>query len=182
MNRLILPLLFVLISISAGAQNISPSVFNSGKGSESQWLLYKNNDEALYKIITDKAFNLLDERKEKIDQLQTRTDWLNYQTELKEKYRESLNKFKKTPLNARVTGTLKRDNFTVEKIVFESHPGFYVTSCLFLPKKRQKPAPAVIYCSGHTNLGFRSEVYQRVILNLVNKGFIVFCIRPYWTR
>jgi cephalosporin-C deacetylase-like acetyl esterase len=178
MNRLVLPILFFLISISAFAQNISPSVFNSGKGSESQWLLYKNNDEALYKIITDKAFNLLDKRKEKIDQLQTRTDWLNYQTELKEKYRESLNKFKKTPLNARVTSTLKRDNYTVEKIIFESHPGFYVTSCLFLPKKRQKPAPAIIYCSGHTDLGFRSEVYQRVILNLVEKGFVVFAFDP----
>lgn len=178
MNRLVLPILFFLISISSFAQNISPSVFNSGKGSESQWLLYKNNDEALYKIITDKALNLLDKRKEKIDQLQTGVDWLNYQTELKEKYGESLKKFKKTPLNARITGTLKRDGFTVEKVIFESHPGFYVTSCLFLPKKRQKPAPAVIYCSGHTDLGFRSEVYQRVILNLVEKGFVVFAFDP----
>lgn len=178
MNRLILPQIFFLISTLTVAQNISPSVFNSGKGNESQWLLYKNNDEALYKIITDKALDLLDERKGKIDQLQTSADWLDYQTELKEKYGESLKKFKKTPLNARVTGTLKRDGFTVEKVVFESHPGFYVTSCLFLPKKRQKPAPAVIYCSGHTDLGFRSEVYQRVILNLVEKGFIVFAFDP----
>lgn len=178
MNRPIFLFLFFLISIATGAQNISPSVFNSGKGSENHWLLYKNNDEALYKIITDKAFALLDERKVKTDQLQTRADWLSYQTELKEKYGESLKKFTKTPLNARVTGTLKRDGFTVEKIVFESHPGFYVTSCLFLPKKRQKPAPAVIYCSGHTELGFRSEVYQRVILNLVEKGFVVFAFDP----
>lgn len=177
MNRPILPLLLLLISLSLGAQNISPSVFINN-GNNSEWLLYKNNDEALYKIITNSAFKLLDQRKEKINGLQTRADWLNYQTKLKEKYGESLKKFKKTPLNAQITGTLKRDNFTVEKIVFESQPGFYVTSCLFLPKKRQKPAPAVIYVSGHTDLGFRSDVYQRIILNLVDKGFIVFAFDP----
>ena len=178
MNRSVLPFLFLFISLSIGAQNISPSVFNSNKGRESQWLLYKNNNEALYNIITDRAFEMLGQRKEKIDHLQTSDDWVNYQDELKGKYGKSLEKFKKTPLNARITGTLKRDNFTVEKIVFESHPGFYVTSCLFLPKKRQKPAPAVIYCSGHTELGFRSETYQRVIINLVQKGFIVFAVDP----
>lgn len=45
---------------------------------------------------------------------------------------------------------------------------------MYIPNKRQKPAPAIIYCSGHTDLAFRSETYQHVILNLVEKGFIVF--------
>ncbi len=178
MKRLVIPFLFLFLALSAKTQNFSTSVFSNNRGNENQWLLYKNNDEALYKIITNEAFKILDERKEKINRLDSRQDWLDYQAELKEKYGESLNKFKKTPLRARVTGTLERDNFTVEKIVFESQPGFYVTSCLFLPKKRQKPAPAVIYCSGHTDLGFRSDVYQRVILNLVDKGFIVFAFDP----
>jgi hypothetical protein len=47
----------------------------------------------------------------------------------------SLVKFEKTPLNARTTGILERETFTVEKVLFESHPGFYVTAGLFLPKK-----------------------------------------------
>jgi cephalosporin-C deacetylase-like acetyl esterase len=178
MNRPILPLLFLLISFSVSAQNVSPSVFNANRGNETKWLLYKNNDEALYKIITDRAFDLLEQRKEKINQLQTQANWLKYQSELKQIYGKTLEKFKKTPLNPRITGTLERDDFKVEKILFESQPGFYVTSCLFLPKERQKPAPAVIYVSGHTELGFRSDVYQRVILNLVDKGFIVFAFDP----
>jgi hypothetical protein len=49
---------------------------------------------------------------------------------------------------------------------------------MFIPKKLTKPAPAVIYCSGHTELGFRSEVYQRVMINLVEKGFVVFAFDP----
>jgi cephalosporin-C deacetylase-like acetyl esterase len=49
---------------------------------------------------------------------------------------------------------------------------------MFIPKKLPKPAPAVIYCSGHTELGFRSDVYQRVMINLVEKGFVVFAFDP----
>ncbi len=118
------------------------------------------------------------ERTKKIETLQTKQDWLNYQESLKGKMFPSISKFERSTLNAKITGTLERENFTVEKILFESHPGFYVTVAMFLPKKRQNPAPCVIYCSGHTELGFRSEVYQRVIINLVEKGFIVFAFDP----
>ncbi len=37
---------------------------------------------------------------------------------------------KKTPLNAKVTGILDRDGYTVEKVIFESRPKFYVTAHL----------------------------------------------------
>ncbi len=38
-----------------------------------------------------------------------------------------------------------------EHIIFESQPGFYVTSTLFLPKsiKGNDKAPVILYCSGH---------------------------------
>jgi hypothetical protein len=36
--------------------------------------------------------------------------------------------------------------------------------------------PAIIYCSGHSATGYRS--YQKTILNLVNKGFVVFAFDP----
>jgi cephalosporin-C deacetylase-like acetyl esterase len=132
----------------------------------------------LYKIITTEAFTLLEQREQHIKNLASKTDWTNYQNELKSKFDASLAKFQKTPLNAKVTGKLERENFTVEKIIFESHPGFYVTAAMFIPKNLPKPAPAVIYCSGHTELGFRSDVYQRVMINLVEKGFVVFAFDP----
>ena len=47
----------------------------------------------------------------------------------------------KTPLNAKVTGTVERDAYTIEKIVFESRPGFLVTANLYLPKGDKKPRP-----------------------------------------
>jgi len=159
------------------AQEQSKSAFYSA-GNNRPWILYQNNNQVLYKIITNEAFTLLEQRELHIKNLASKTNWTNYQNELKSKFDASLAKFQKTPLNAKVTGKLERENFTVEKIIFESHPGFYVTAAMFIPKNLQKPAPAVIYCSGHTELGFRSDVYQRMMINLVEKGFVVFAFDP----
>ncbi|MBK6284398.1 MAG: acetylxylan esterase [Draconibacterium sp.] len=177
MKRTITFSILFLFVIQLFAQEPSKSVFYSA-GNNQTWILYKNNNQALYKIITNEAFTLLEQREQHIKNLSTKADWTNYQNELKSKFDASLVKFQKTPLNAKVTGKLERENFTVEKIIFESHPGFYVTAAMFIPKKLTKPAPAVIYCSGHTDLGFRSEVYQRVMINLVEKGFVVLAFDP----
>ena len=179
MNRLLFILFLVsgFVTISYSQQS-NYSVFSNNRGNENNWLLYKNNQEALYKIISNEALTMLQERSKEIKELQTQEEWLVYQNKIKTVFETSLKKFEKTPLQAKITGTIDRENFTVEKIIFESHPGFYVTGCMFLPRQRQNPAPAVIYVSGHTELGFRSETYQQVILNLVEKGFIVLAIDP----
>ena len=167
----------IISSIIGFAQETSESVFYS-QGNKKPWILYENNNQALYKIITNEAFDLLDKREARIKELNTKEDWKNYQQELSIKFKSPLEKFQKTPLNAKVTGKLERDKFTVEKIIFESHPGFFVTAAMFIPNELKKPAPAVIYCSGHTELGFRSDVYQKVMINLVEKGFVVFAFDP----
>lgn len=177
MKRTITFSILLLFVIQLFAQEPSKSVFYSA-GNNRSWTLYQNNNQALYKIITDEAFTLLEQREQHIKNLTTKEDWTNYQNELKIKFGASIAKFQKTPLNAKVTGKLERENFTVEKIIFESHPGFYVTAAMFIPKNLPKPVPAVIYCSGHTELGFRSDVYQRVMINLVEKGFVVFAFDP----
>jgi hypothetical protein len=83
-------------------------------------------------------------------------------------------------LNAKVLKIIEKDFYRVEHIVYESQPQFYVTSSLFIPKTvgKKDKAPVVIYCSGHSEDGYRSKVYQHVILNLVKKGFIVFAFDP----
>src|SRR4051794_26153841 len=37
------------------------------------------------------------------------------------------------PLHARVTGRLQSDTHTIEKVIFESLPGFYITANLYRP-------------------------------------------------
>ncbi|MEN8116204.1 MAG: acetylxylan esterase [Bacteroidota bacterium] len=179
MNRYsVILFIAILVSIYTTGQEKKYSVFHSNQGEDATWLAYSNNQEALYKTISEEAYRLLDKRTNKIATIEGKEQWLAYRENLRDKMFSSLDKFEKTPLNARITGTIERESYTVEKILFESHPGFFVTGCLFIPKERQEPAPAVIYCSGHTELAFRSETYQNVILNLVAKGFIVFGLDP----
>ncbi len=55
----------------------------------------------------------------------------------------------RTDLRAVVTKRFEHDTFTVENLHFQSRPGLYVTANLYVPKNLTKPAPAVLYVSGH---------------------------------
>lgn len=55
----------------------------------------------------------------------------------------------KTPLNAVIHGRIERDDYTVEKVIFESLPGHFVCGNLYLPKKHGGKIPAVINPHGH---------------------------------
>ena len=56
---------------------------------------------------------------------------------------------RKTPLNAVIHDRTERDDFTVDKVYFESIPGHYVTGLLFRPKDAEGKRPAVLCPHGH---------------------------------
>ncbi len=56
---------------------------------------------------------------------------------------------KKTDLKATVTGKVEHDDFTVEKLHYQSRPGLYVTGNLYIPRGLTKPAPTILYVCGH---------------------------------
>jgi cephalosporin-C deacetylase-like acetyl esterase len=55
----------------------------------------------------------------------------------------------KTDLKPVVTGKVEAADFLVEKLHFQSRPGLYVTANLYLPKRIEKPVPAILYLCGH---------------------------------
>ncbi len=55
----------------------------------------------------------------------------------------------KTPLNAIVHGRLEREEYLIEKVFFESRPGFFVTGNLYRPKKITGKVPGVLFAHGH---------------------------------
>jgi dienelactone hydrolase len=55
----------------------------------------------------------------------------------------------KTPLNAVIHGKVDRGDYTVEKVYFESAPGFFVTGNLYRPKNVTGKAPGVLFAHGH---------------------------------
>lgn len=143
------------------------------------WKFYTDAENVMYKSSCELALKQLREREAKISQLKTRNDYLARQEEVKDKLLKLMGPFpEKTPLNPRITGVIRKEDFRVEKLIFESVPGYYVTAALFIPENLKGKAPAVLYASGHTSNGFRSPTYQHIIINLVKKGFVVMAFDP----
>ena len=77
--------------------------------------------------------------------LKTRADAERYVADVRKKIAACFGPFPaKTPLNPKVTGKVERDAYVIEKVVFESRPGFRVTANLYVPKGPKgprRPAP-----------------------------------------
>jgi dienelactone hydrolase len=79
---------------------------------------------------------------------------------------------------ARVTGTIEADDYLVEKLVFESFPGYFVSALLYKPRKISDPLPGVISPCGHSAVGKAAPAYQTLHINLVRRGYIVLTYDP----
>ncbi|TAN13863.1 MAG: xylan esterase [Chitinophagaceae bacterium] len=145
----------------------------------SHWLQYSDDSNALYHCLADQAYSELGKRDSIISHLTTLADWRGRQKWEKKTLMEIIGPFPgKTALHAEITRRVNEDGYMIEDIIYESQPGFYVTSSLFIPKGLKGKAPAILYCSGHTPSSYRDPDYQQVIINLVKKGFIVFAFDP----
>lgn len=143
------------------------------------WKYFSDSENSQYKYFCDVAFKQLNERKIEISKLNSKEDWLNRQALVREKLSKVVGPFpEKTALNAQITGVLQKDGYRIEKVIYESIPGYFVTGALFIPDGIAKDAPAVFYACGHTLEGFRASAYQHIMVNLVKKGFVVFTIDP----
>jgi len=79
------------------------------------------------------------------------------------------------PLNPRVTGRIQAENYSIEKVIFESVPGFYVTANLYRPAEPGR-YPGILLQAGHTQEG--KPEGQRLAANLALKGFVVLTFDP----
>src|SRR5581483_1275192 len=84
----------------------------------------------------------------------------------------------RTPLNARVVGTLERSGYRIEKVIFESQPRFYVTANLYIPTRGTPPFPAILYPLGHEPGGKAYPVWQQMLGSLAQKGFVALTWDP----
>ncbi len=84
--------------------------------------------------------------------IQTAADWMAIRSELQSQLREmlSLEPFPpRTPLKAEIRGRVDQPDFVIEKILYQSLPGLYVTANLYRPRQVEEPLPAILYVCGH---------------------------------
>ncbi|MFP3897518.1 MAG: alpha/beta hydrolase family protein [Anaerolineales bacterium] len=119
------------------------------------------------------------ERTARLRALSTRREALAYQEHVRAAINDAFSpRPARTPLNARVTGTIDRSRCRIEKIVFESRPQFQVTANLYLPHTLEAPAPAVLGTCGHSAQGKAYHLYQGFCQRLAHAGFVALIYDP----
>ncbi|HND53695.1 MAG TPA: alpha/beta hydrolase family protein, partial [Pirellulaceae bacterium] len=128
-----------------------------------------------------------------------------YQREVRRRFVELLGEWpERTPLEPQVVGRLERDGYSIEKLVLQSQPGFYVPINLYLPASdapanpQPSPAktvvkrPAVLCPLGHAptgkahapnvipgaNSNVGADDYQALFVALVRRGYVVCAYDP----
>ena len=112
--------------------------------------------------------------------LKTPEDVLAYQKRVREEFKKMLGSIpkEKTDLKPQITGTIQRDGYRIEKIVYQSRPSFYVPALLYIPDNVAAPAPAVLHLPGHAHEGKANDGYQRICSGFAQKGYVVLNIDP----
>lgn len=83
----------------------------------------------------------------------------------------------RTPLRAEITGSLQRPGFRVEKVVFQSSPGLYVTGSFYVPAEAEGPLPTILYLCGHSPSPFGAKSqYQDRTLWYASHGYCVLAL------
>jgi len=119
-------------------------------------------------------------RQERFARVKTEADLRELQDELRQKALALIGGLPetKTPLAARVTGTIPMDGYRIEKLVFESLPGLHVTALVYVPDGPPRRRPAVLLACGHSPLGKAYPAYQEIAVRLARRGYVVLCWDP----
>src|SRR5262245_17939864 len=86
----------------------------------------------------------------------------------------------KTPLHAQVFGKIANPNYTIEKVLIETFPGFYLGGNLYRPTKPASAGgfPAIVSPHGHWNYGRLENTDINSIpsrcISLAQQGYVVF--------
>ena len=118
-------------------------------------------------------------RKRLINAISTRQEVLDRQKSVVAELWKMLGgPLERSPLDARVTGSVERPGYRIEKLTFESRPRLYVTANLYVPVGGGR-RPAILGPLGHAANGKAWPSYQKLFSNLARKGYIVLAYDPF---
>ena len=153
--------LFLSYACSVGAWAEVPLAFSSGAVTNDQRLGDLRNLDSYFPFEPAKSPN----------------DWARRKERVQRQLLVSLGLWPmptKTPSHAVIHGKVERDDYTVERVYFESFPGFYVTGSLYRPQagagKPQEKRPGILCPHGHWANGRFYDVGADKIKDEIKNG------------
>ena len=112
--------------------------------------------------------------------IESKAEWKNRAEGIREQVLVSCGLWpmpEKTPLNAHVFGKIVHDDYTIEKVYFESYPGFFVAGNLYRPVGKG-PFPGILNPHGHWENGRMADTNTGSIagrcINFAKQGMVAF--------
>ncbi len=141
---------------------------------------YCNVHTQLYEHLKDRTFEALDEHARQKAALASAEDVVDRGWHIRQAFLDSLGGLPHSdePLNAQILGTVQRNGFRIEKVIFESQPQVYVAAHLYVPDALNAPAPGVLFVCGHGREAKAYPEYQMVLHDLAQSGFVALAIDP----
>lgn len=134
--------------------------------------------DMLHHYLLAKADEAFARRREAYEKLKTPEDVARYQQRLRQFFLDQLGGLpERTPLDAQVVDRRARDGYRIEKVIFQSMPGVFVTAILYLPEA-EPPYPAVLVPCGHSANGKARDLYQRAPILMAKNGMAAMCYDP----
>ncbi len=117
-------------------------------------------------------------RQARWSQVKTEADLLQLRAELRRSVLQMMGGLpsQKTDLRPAITGRIPASGFHIEKLLYQSLPGFYVTALVYVPDNGKKVHPAILVAAGHSQNG--KIHYADLCQRLVQRGYLVISWDP----
>lgn len=106
--------------------------------------------------------------------------WEHRRAELKSKLAAAWGGFpdQPCPLEPRILGELKREGYRIEKLIFQTRPGVWMTANTYVPDKPGR-LPAILNVHGHWSGAKQDRVVQSRCIAAAKLGFFVLCVDAF---
>ncbi len=133
----------------------------------------------VHEYMVNRVRQIMQARAERLGAIQTQAEAQAYVLDIRSKVARCFPALPaRTDLKAQSTGELDWGEFRLEKIVYESRPGFMVSANFYLPAKVEQELPCVLGLCGHAENGKAYAPYQFFAQGLARKGFAVLILDP----
>ena len=109
-------------------------------------------------------------------------DWQQRKSSLRANLLKAWGGFPETPcdLAPRKLGEIQRDGYRVERLIFQTRPGVWMTANAYVPERaKTEKVPAILHVHGHWAGAKQDRVVQSRCIGSVKHGFFVLVVDAY---